>query len=217
MKKTKRIFILLMCLIVFQGLMGNLGMVKTVKAATVKNGLVKSGSNYYYYSKGIKTKNKWVKVNVGKDSAGKSVYKKMYFGSNGAAYKANSTQGLFVTKTVDGKKYGFSPKGYLMPKGLYVGKKSEQFYYFNSDGTVNTSVSKAFNKAAVYGKSYSSLSALLKKYKITVKKTSKSSTCYPDPAYTGGKDYIYTFANFKINTCKDKKGKNEIFFYAESK
>lgn len=216
MKVLKKLFIVLLCLALVQMPVSAFQTSTEVQTTATKKGLVKSGSNYYYYSNGKKVTNKWVmKVYVGKDSNGAKVYKRMYFGANGAAYRATSSNGLFVVKTIAGKKWGFDKKGYLMPKGLYVGKKSEQFFYFNSTGTLNTSISKAFNKAAVYAKSYTKLSALLKKYNIKPVKTSRTGTCYPDPKFTGGYDYTYTFANFKISTCK--KGSNEIFMYAESK
>lgn len=217
MKILKKVLILVLCLALVQIPVSMFSSTETVQAAA-KDGLVKSGSNYYYYSNGKKVTNKWVmKVYVGTDSKGAKVYKRMYFGSNGAAYRATSSQGKFVVKTIAGKQWGFDTKGYLMPKGLYVGKKSEKFFYFNATGTVNTSISNAFNKAAKYEKSFSTLSSLLKKYGIKATKTTSSSTCYFNQKYVGGKDYTYTFANFRIGTTKDKNGKNEIFMYAESR
>lgn len=88
-----------------------------VVQASEKNGLLKEGKNYFYYSKGKKIKNKWKKI-------GKYKY---YFGKKGAAVK-----GL---KTIKGKKYYFSSQCRMRTNTWYKNR-----YYFDSKGRAVTGI-----------------------------------------------------------------------------
>lgn len=184
MKRVKMIAMLLVLALCLQ----TPAFTVTTQAATaVKSGLKKENGKYYYYYKGKKLKNRWKSTKSGK----------YYFSKTGAAYAGKDYYGeeKFAIKTIDGKQYGFG-KDAKMLKGTQVGYSSSgyKFYVFSSKGVYNKTKSAKLNKAAKYGKSWSTLRKLLGK-------PSKSKTvdgCYGD----GGQDYIYYYKNFTVSTHK---------------
>lgn len=130
---------------------------------------------YYYDRNGKRVKNTWKKLTVN----GKT--RRLYFGSSGKALKAKADS-IFkynvAVKTVQGKKYGFDANGCLLT-GLTMsaGFGTGRFYYFNKDGTLNASVTKAFQNAAEKGADSAALRKLVKQYAGKPGHTYTTSVC----------------------------------------
>lgn len=184
----------------------------SVQAAAVKSGLKYENGKYYYYEKGSKVKSGWRTVTT-KDSKGKKVSNRYYFGKDGAAYAGKKRSGVaycFTVKKIGTKSYGFDYKGRML-KGIYVSAQ-EKFYVFDSKtGVYNAAQSSKLNKAAVYNKSSKTLRSLLKSRKPV--KTETSSSCF----FVGGKDIVITYDHYIINYSRNKAGTKEIFLAAYSR
>lgn len=110
MKKFKKLFAVMLCLLMMLTPVISDQQAVTVQAATkmtaVKQVKTKSGKRYGYDAKGKMIKNQW-----GKSSSG-CIY---YFQKNGAAYQADKDfQGRYgiVIKKIDNKYYGFDVYGH---------------------------------------------------------------------------------------------------------
>lgn len=156
MKKWKRIFAVILCLLCVQvPVVSEAGAVQ-VQAATVKSGLKKENGKYYYYSKGKKIKNTWKSIST--TSNGKKVTYKYYFGKDGAAYAGKKVNGATqpALKKISGCYYAFDSYGRMM-KGTYaisgiyrtfssstgkmtglVSENGKYYYYSGSKKAVNT-------------------------------------------------------------------------------
>ncbi|MCC8047264.1 MAG: hypothetical protein LIP12_17550 [Clostridiales bacterium] len=194
MKKIfKKALLFLLCLSILQtpavsSLLN--GTTITAQAAT-KNGLVKSGGNYYYYKNGKKVKNTWKTVTQ-TSASGKTTSYKYYFGSDGAAIKAtttmNSTYNIKL-KAINGKIYGFDTKA-RMATGIYVNEITGKLYYFNSKGVYSATKTMKLRRAAKYGQNLSTLVSLLG--------TPKSREEYSSCLMIGYTDITLEYTHFTV-------------------
>lgn len=119
MKKWKRILAVVLCMACMQvPVITETGAVQ-VQAATVKKGLKKEGTRYYYYENGVRVKNAW--RTVSKIQNGKTVSYRYYFDKNGVAYAGKKVNGVtqIALKKISGCYYGFDSYG-RMVKGSYL-------------------------------------------------------------------------------------------------
>lgn len=203
MKKWKKILAVLLCLLFVQAPVLSLTEPVTVEAAAVKSGLKKEKGKYYFYVKGNKVKNTWRTIKV--KSNGKTISYRYYFGKDGAAYMGKKVNGVNVpiVRKVNGKYYAFGTSA-RMVKGIYV--INDKFWAFNSKtGVYEPGTSKQLRKASAYEKSAATLKLLLTKF---IGKPGKSETL--DSCYGDGKDMLYYYPNFMVNTFKNTKGKEIV-------
>lgn len=212
MKRLKKVLVMILCLLMIQIPSTAVSQPCSVQAAAVKSGLKYENGKYYYYQNGSKIKSKWKTVTT-KDSKGKKVSYRYYFGKDGAAYAGKKRSGVtycFTVKKIGTKSYGFDYKGRML-KGIYVSNQ-EKFYVFDSKtGVYNAAQSSKLNKAAVYNKSSETLRSLLKSRKPV--KTESSSSCF----FQGGKDIVITYDHYIINYSRNKAGTKEVFIAAYSR
>lgn len=160
-------------------------------SSSTKSGLVKSKGKYYYYKNGKKVKNTWKTIKVN----GKKY--KYYFGSNGAAYAGKTVAGEVVpaVKTIGKYKYAFDAKGRMLTGIQVIGEK---FYYFKSNGRLNSTRTTKLRKASKYEKNVTTLRKLLKKYGYKLKNTEYYGfSCYGD-----GEDGSLIYSNFEVQVFK---------------
>jgi len=182
--------------------------------AAAKKGLVKKGSNYYYYKKGKKITNKWKKIKQD------GVKYKFYFGKKGKAYKAKSlTNKAYNVKLfkIKGKKYGFDNKARRVivdasagkAAGVYVDNKNK-IYVFNKKGIYDSKASKALRKT--FG-SYRSTKVKSKTLRDDVIKAfgeplqEKMENCCSDVRWNDDpyQDVILTYKYFEVDLVYNEK------------
>jgi len=137
---------------------------------------------------------------------------KYYFNNKGIAYKgklwyANTdyeTEEIAV-KEIKKQLYGFDSQG-RMVKGIVLSYNSEEFSYeflmFKNNGKMNRLKTDKLNAYSQHGKSWAKLRKLLGK---PLSAEELEGGCYGD-----GTEYLYTYANFKVNTFKPADGGAEI-------
>ena len=177
------------------------GVYRTFSSSTGQmTGLVKSGSNYYYYSGKKKVTNAFKTVKY-KNSAGKTYTYTYYFGKNGAAYKGKKDYSgavVLAVKKIGGYYYGFDASARRIT-GTWV--VNDKFYVFASNGRMNQTATNKLRKAAKYEANAANLRKLLGKPSKTV----TSSSCYGN-----GKDLLLYYPHFYVSLFKDKKGKEIV-------
>lgn len=191
-----------------------------------KNGLIKENGAYYFYTKGVKLKNKWKTIKKNKyyfKSDGKAatlstkINKTYYvFYTNGKLVKTKKTK----TFTIKGSVYRVNKKGQAVKgwqkvkkvktyyyaangkrvTGVYV--MSGQMHYFSSKGIYSAKKTKEISKAA---KEESSIAPLLKILGEPKKKT------YQDSCYGEGQDGLWEYENITISTFKPADGTDELY------
>lgn len=194
MKRMKKILLVLLCLILVQAPAVTWTQPVSVQAATVKNGLVKKGSNYYYYKNGKLLKNAWKTI-------GKNRY---YFGKTGAAYKAKATPGMTYNinlKKIKGKYYGFDSKA-RMVKGIYSSAMGDLYAFNTKTGVYDSAKTKKLRKAGAYKKTSEDLRKLLGK----PLKTAKNNSCFD----FGGDGYTLTYKYFRVSLFRYRATGKEI-------
>lgn len=165
-----------------------------IPAPQLKNGLLKEGSYYRYYTDGKLLKNSW--KNIGK--------KRYYFKANG-----NAATGSYKIKSVY---YVFNAKGQLLKSTkarivkvgksqYYVDKNGkaikgidvigDKLYSFKTNGLYDQAKTKKLRAAAKYEKNFSGLKKLIGK----PKKAKYYSSCYGP-----GRDGVLTYARFVVYT-----------------
>lgn len=203
MKKWKKILAVMLCLLFVQAPAISLTAPVTVEAAAVKSGLKKEKGKYYFYVKGVKVKNTWRTIKV--KSNGKTVSYRYYFGKDGAAYMGKKVNGVNVpiVRKVNGNYYAFGTTG-RMVKGIYV--INDKFWSFHTKtGVYDPGMSKQLRKASGYEKNAATLKMLLTKLFGKPSKTETLDSCYGD-----GKDMLYYYPNFMVNTFKNTKGREIV-------
>lgn len=177
-------------------------------AKQVKNGLVKEGSYYRYYTNGKLLKSAWKTIGG----------KKYYFKSNGnvatGSYKIKTTYYVFSTKgqlltstktrvvTVGKTKYYVDKNGKAV-KGIdVIGGK---FYSFQTNGAYDETKTKKLRDAAKYMKDFTALKKLIG--------NPTKTKYYSGSCFGPGKDGVLTYSRFKVYTYS-YKGK-VIFMGAE--
>lgn len=172
--------------------------------AAEKSGLVKSKKKYFYYKKGKKVKNKWVKVKV----RGKTY--KYYFGKNGAAYTG--------VKKIKGKTYCFNAKAQMQKncwykKAYYLGNNGAAYtgtraidgvlYAFKKNGKLDAEKTKLLQQCSRQGADAAALKALIGE----PAGADYAASCM---TYEGqsGEDGIWTYDGFTIYTFR--YGEKEI-------
>ena len=204
MKKFKKLFAVMLCLLMMLTPVISDQQAVTVQAATkmtaVKQVKTKSGKRYGYDAKGKMIKNQW-----GKSSSG-CIY---YFQKNGAAYQADKdTVGKYgiLIKKIDKVYYGFDVSGHTV-KGIRVGSISmydiPKLYYFNpKTGAVDNKKTSLYRKYAATStlakqNNASKIKKVLGKYKKCT--VSKSNTCMLDG---NGKDVTYVYGYVQLNVVR---------------
>ena len=204
MKKFKKLFAVMLCLLMMLTPVISDQQAVTVQAATkmtaVKQVKTKSGKRYGYNAKGKMIKNQW-----GKSSSG-CIY---YFQKNGAAYQADKdTVGKYgiLIKKIDKVYYGFDVSGHTV-KGIRVGSISmydiPKLYYFNpKTGAVDNKKTSLYRKYAATStlakqNNASKIKKVLGKYKKCT--VSKSNTCMLDG---NGKDVTYVYDYVQLNVVR---------------
>ena len=204
MKKTKRFFAVVLCMLLMLTPLAVVAETVTVQAAgpqTVKVKLdKKTGKRYGYDENNQKVTQQWGVTAKGF---------RYYFGKNGAAYQADQDMvgkyGILMKK-INGKYYGFDVSGHTV-KGIRVGSVSmyevPKLYYFNpKTGAVDTKKTTLYRKYAAtstLGKlnNASKIKKVLGKYKKCT--VSKSNTCMLDG---NGKDVTYTYDYVQLNVVR---------------
>lgn len=203
MKKWKKILAIMLCLLFVQAPVISLTAPVTVEAAAVKSGLKKEKGKYYFYVKGTKVKNAWRTIKT--KSNGKTVSYRYYFGKDGAAYMGKKVSGVNVpaVKKINGNYYAFGTSARML-KGVYV--INDKFYLFNKNtGVYDPGMSTQLRKASAYEKNAATLKKLLAKLFGKPSKTETLDSCYGD-----GKDMLYYYPNFMVNTFKNTKGREIV-------
>lgn len=178
------------------------GVYRTFSSSTGQmTGLMKEGSNYYYYKGTKKAVNAFVNVKF-KNSSGKTYTNRYYFGKNGAAYKGKKdSMGTVipVVKKIGSYYYGFDASARMIT-GTYV--VNEKFYAFASNGRLNKTTTNKLRAASKYKANAATLRSLLGKPQKTV----TSDSCYGD-----GKDLLLYYPHFYVSLYRDKSGKEIVF------
>lgn len=211
MKKTKRFFAVVLCMLLMLTPLAVVAETVTVQAAgpqTVKVKLdKKTGKRYGYDENNQKVTQQWGVTAKGF---------RYYFGKNGAAYQADQDMvgkyGILMKK-INGKYYGFDVSGHTV-KGIRVGSVSmyeiPKLYYFNpKTGAVDKKKTSLYRKYAATStlakqNNASKIKKVLGKYKKCT--ISKSNTCMLDG---NGKDVTYTYDYVQLNVVRPTgKGSN---------
>lgn len=204
MKKTKRFFAVVLCMLLMLTPLAVVAETVTVQAAgpqTVKVKLdKKTGKRYGYDENNQKVTQQWGVTAKGF---------RYYFGKNGAAYQADQDMvgkyGILMKK-INGKYYGFDVSGHTV-KGIRVGSVSmyeiPKLYYFNpKTGAVDKKKTSLYRKYAATStlakqNNASKIKKVLGKYKkFTI---SKGNTCMLDG---NGKDVTYTYDYVQLNVVR---------------
>lgn len=204
MKKTKRFFAVVLCMLLMLTPLAVVAETVTVQAAgpqTVKVKLdKKTGKRYGYDENNQKVTQQWGVTAKGF---------RYYFGKNGAAYQADQDMvgkyGILLKK-IDGKYYGFDVSGHTV-KGIRVGSVSmyeiPKLYYFNpKTGAVDKKKTSLYRKYAATStlakqNNASKIKKVLGKYKKCT--ISKSNICMLDG---NGKDVTYTYDYVQLNVVR---------------
>lgn len=204
MKKTKRFFAVVLCMLLMLTPLAVVAETVTVQAAgpqTVKVKLdKKTGKRYGYDENNQKVTQQWGVTAKGF---------RYYFGKNGAAYQADQDMvgkyGILMKK-INGKYYGFDVSGHTV-KGIRVGSVSmyeiPKLYYFNpKTGAVDKKKTSLYRKYAATStmakrNNASKIKKVLGKYKKCT--ISKSNTCMLDG---NGKDVTYTYDYVQLNVVR---------------
>lgn len=177
------------------------GVYRTFSSTGQMTGLMKEGSNYYYYKGSKKVTNSFVNVKF-KNSSGKTYTNRYYFGKNGAAYKGKKdSMGTVIpaVKKIGSYYYGFDASARMIT-GTYV--VNEKFYVFASNGRLNKTTTNKLRTASRYQANAATLRSLLGKPQKTV----TSDSCYND-----GKDLLLYYPHFYVSLNRDKAGKEIVF------
>ncbi len=173
--------------------------VTEIPTPQLKNGLLKEGSCYRYYTEGKLLKNSW--KNIGK--------KRYYFKANGNAaigsYKIKSVYYVFNAKgqllkstkariVKVGKSQYYVDKNGKAIKGIDVIKG--KFYSFKTNGLYDQTKTKKLRAAAKYEKNFSALKKLIGK--------PKKEKYYSGSCYGPGQDGRLTYQGFKVYTYRYK-------------
>lgn len=204
MKKTKRFFAVVLCMLLMLTPLAVVAETVTVQAAgpqTVKVKLdKKTGKRYGYDENNQKVTQQWGVTAKGF---------RYYFGKNGAAYQADQDMvgkyGILMKK-INGKYYGFDVSGHTV-KGIRVGSVSmyeiPKLYYFNpKTGAVDKKKTSLYRKYAATStlakqNNASKIKKVLGKYKKCT--ISKGNTCMLDG---NGKDATYTYDYVQLNVVR---------------
>lgn len=204
MKKTKRFFAVVLCMLLMLTPLAVVAETVTVQAAgpqTVKVKLdKKTGKRYGYDENNQKVTQQWGVTAKGF---------RYYFGKNGAAYQADQDMvgkyGILMKK-INGKYYGFDVSGHTV-KGIRVGSVSmyeiPKLYYFNpKTGAVDKKKTSLYRKYAATStlakqNNASKIKEVLGKYKKCT--ISKGNTCMLDG---NGKDVTYTYDYVQLNVVR---------------
>ena len=203
MKNTKKIFAVMLCLLLMLTPLVSVADAVTVHAATETVKVKKDKETGEYY--GYNADNEKVVSQWGVTSSGY----RYYFGKNGAAYQADKdTVGKYgiLMKKINGKYYGFDVYGRTV-KGIRVGSPSlygiPKLYYFNpKTGAVDTKKTSLYRKYAATStlkkqNNASKIKKVLGKYKKCI--VSKSNTCMLDG---NGKDVTYIYDYVQLNVVR---------------
>ena len=183
MKKTKRFFAVVLCMLLMLTPLAVVAETVTVQAAgpqTVKVKLdKKTGKRYGYDENNQKVTQQWGVTAKGF---------RYYFGKNGAAYQADQDMvgkyGILMKK-INGKYYGFDVSGHTV-KGIPVDKKKTSLY---RKYAATSTLAKQNNA--------SKIKKVLGKYKKCT--ISKGNTCMLDG---NGKDVTYTYDYVQLNVVR---------------
>ena len=209
MKKFKKLFAVMLCLLMMLTPVISDQQAVTVQAATkmtaVKQVKTKSGKRYGYNAKGKMIKNQW-----GKSSSG-CIY---YFQKNGAAYQADKDfQGRYgiVIKKIDNKYYGFDVYGHRVT-GFHMASTKPYgraiLYYFDTKtGAYNQAKSKVYRTYTAvpdrkkYQKNATKYQQNAVKLKKLLGKQVKKVKISKQSCFLGGNgwDVTYTYANIELN------------------
>lgn len=205
MKKLKRIFAVLLCLVMIQAPVQIFMRTAEVQAAMKKEVKYNSkNGKYYYYENGKKVNkvNKWVT-----DSNGQ----KYYFGSKGYAFAAPKEDDVkynVIIKKIGSRTYGFDNRGRMVKNGLYYALNGN-CYYFNSKGVYLLNTTKKYRALAPTGypaedkKSVTQARNLLNKIEKPIKEVKNGSSCI----IPNGTDYRIIYKHFEVQYAKDNKTK----------
>ena len=204
MKKTKRFFAVVLCMLLMLTPLAVVAETVTVQAAgpqTVKVKLdKKTGKRYGYDENNQKVTQQWGVTAKGF---------RYYFGKNGAAYQADQDMvgkyGILMKK-INGKYYGFDVSGHTV-KGIRVGSVSMYevptlYYLHPKTGAVDKKKTSLYRKYAATStlakqNNASKIKKVLGKYKKCT--ISKSNTCMLDG---NGKDVTYTYDYVQLNVVR---------------
>lgn len=206
MKKSKKIFAVVLCLLLMLTPLASIAVPTTVQAAA-KTTLKQKDGEIFAYENGKKVSSQWRTI-------GKYKY---YFGKDGAAYQADRSMGgkhCIVIKTINKKKYAFDISGHMVT-GARVGSTSlygmPKLFYFNTKtGAYDASKTAKYRKAATtstFKKSNSA--ATIKKLLGKAKKVSvnKGTSCFLDG---NGKDVQYTYEHIILNVFRPNGSSREL-------
>ena len=210
MKNTKKIFAVMLCLLLMLTPLVPVADAVTVHAATETVKVKKDKETGEYY--GYNAANEKVVSQWGVTAGGY----RYYFGKDGAAYQADKSMGgshCIVIKTIDKKKYAFDVSG-RMVTGARVGSTSlygrQQLFYFNpKTGIYDAAKTAKFRKAATQStakkpNSAATIKKLLGKAKKV--KVSKNS-CFLDG---NGKDVQYIYDHLVLSVFRPNGSKKEL-------
>ena len=204
MKKTKRFFAVVLCMLLMLTPLAVVAETVTVQAAgpqTVKVKLdKKTGKRYGYDENNQKVTQQWGVTAKGF---------RYYFGKNGAAYQADpymvGKYGILIKK-IGTQYYGFDVNGHTV-KGIRVGRinmyDAQKLYYFNpKTGAVDTKKTNLYRKyAAASTMTKKNNAAKIKKVLGKYKKCtiSKEDTCMLGG---NGKDVTYVYDYVELNVVR---------------
>lgn len=210
MKNTKKIFAVMLCMLLMLTPLFSAVDAVTVYAATETVKVKKDKKTGEYY--GYNADNKKVVSQWGVTAGGY----RYYFGKDGAAYRADGTMGgshCIVIKTINKKKYAFDVKG-CMVTGARVGSTSlygkQQIFYFNpKTGVYNASKTAKFRKAAAQSTvKKPNNAATIKKLLGTPKKVKVSkNSCFLDG---NGKDVQYIYDHLVLSVFRPNGSTKEL-------
>lgn len=212
MKKLKKTLAALLCLVMILAPVQIFA--ETTEAPAVKQEvrLNKNNGRYYYYENGkrVTKRNVWVKI---KSGASKGVY---YFQKNGTACAAEKLPGMnynIRNQKIGKYYYGFDNKGRRVT-GLWY-KADGTAYYFNSNGTCNSTVSRKYRALSprmnpvMEQKSVSNARKLLDKLGRPRAIKSNGDSCVLESGL--GTDYIAVYAHYELQYTKyNKTGKTFV-------
>jgi|GEM_PF-1227545 len=162
--------------------------------AGAQSGLTEEDGDFYYYKKGKAVHSKWITVST---EDGK---KRMYFGSDGKAYRAEKEPGYAFNLKVFkiGKaRYGFDTNGYMVKGVCRSGGLDGQLYAFSKKGKYNAALTKKVRAAAKKGKSFPKLRKLIGK-PLSTEKTTLCVEGFPAAV-------ICTYESFTVTVLSSRK------------
>ena len=195
MKKVGRISLAVLFAMLLQLAVLGLAAPASVQAGT-KEGLVKEGSTYFFYSKGKKVKNKWMSLVIDGQK------QKLYFGKNGKANRAGSLyENAYNVKLfkIGKKQYGFDMNSFLVKGGVYV-NGSFKIMAFKKNGVYDEKKTKKIQKKLKTGviKKNSGNYNLVKRVLGKPISESRSDSCSPWNEKNVFEDVVLNYGYFEV-------------------